>query len=841
MTDGEQQGALELTEQEELELRQLSELILETDVSDELFRDIRELSEPVLSIVRSGSELEFWSVPSGEEQRSVWASFNAYSALDAILRDLLLGARDENADPDLEDRQLTEAAEVYGFRQIIEEQIASGSLDEDYEPLHQAELESFQARLQDKLGVLVPLEELTELVGNSTPDFVQDARTYSWFDPAVIEAATNFYLDSLGDQELEEIIEDSDYPISEEERESFVRKLGELIEGRVESVTLSFGAEAIDVRFEDKELEEEVPEDYAPRALTDVEELVVNDPRVIATHEEMTAHPELWTVADDLSPEESPADTSDDGEWGVAEIDGGGQSEGDEDFAVELIGDEVEESEHSHHGHVHQILGDELRGLDDYDGEPADERETATLALIAEGIVFAELSEILLQDLLAEADPLIRKSRVNGPEWWLTIEAAEDVADLISRLLSGNPWPIWAPGTSDEVLRREGNAHQDRLRRLALSYPLDPEPTRAERLASLKPAERYEMLLEERGERTAEDLTEDEVGAIGAVIRNGFVDTPTRSLARDVANLYSDDAIYQGRSWGWQRATAKEVRRILQELLGGVEAQGENSTASQTPEESAAFHALIRSYKTEELTEDEFIAHYDARRWPSVGATVDLSIFTILDGKLQVLLIERGNHPELGKWALPGGFVDIGESLDQAAVRELLEETGVDLSEGGYIEQVKTYGYPGRDRRGYIISTLYATLLSEAPAVLAGDDAAKARFVPVEEALGGELELAFDHSVLLADALERIRAKLEYAPVAFDFLPESFEISELRSVYETVWGFEILPSDFWRRISQAQGSLTQGERTEDGRQLWGRGDAENFFPPLDRRQMVQQD
>jgi len=824
MTDGEQQGAFVLSEQEEVELRQLSELILGTEVVPELYRDIFELAEPVLDLVRNHSEeLEY----PGWGSKDAWASFTVYLKLDGILRDLLLGARDEDADPDIEDRELTEAAAIYGLKETLEEQMAIGDLDgEDPQPLCREELESFQSAIEDKIGASVELDELAELVGSSVPDFAQDARSHSWSDPAVVEAATNFYLDSLGPSALSELLgepAEDDYPITEAERESFVQKLGELIEGRVHSAERDLSVE----------LEEEFPEDYAPRVLTDVEELVVNDPEVIATHAELEAHPELWTVADDLSPEDEPTDTSDEGEWGVAEISAEDESEAIEDFTVEEVhGDHGHSGLHA--GHVHQILGDELRGLDDYDGEPADEREIATLALIAEGIIYAEISEILLQDLVAEADPLIRKSRALGPDWWMTIEAADDVANLISVLLLDRPWPNFAPHTSDEELRREGNAHQAQLRRLAESYPLDPEPTRDEKLASLTPAERYELLLEERGER-AIPLGEDDIDELKSIIEDVVGRNPTPPLVTDLGKLISGEAMKNALTVGFRSAVSSELQRLAQELLLGKSYEG--SVEGLPAERSEELSAAVQSYRTAALTEEEFLKHYDQSRWPSVGATVDLSIFTILDGKLQVLLIERGNHPELGKWALPGGFVDTGESIDSAALRELEEETGVNLSEGGYIEQVRTYGYPGRDRRGYIISTLYAALLPEAPAVLAGDDAAKARFVPVDEALSGELELAFDHAVLLRDALERIRAKLEYSPIVFDFLPAGgFTLSELRGIYETVWGFEILPSDFFRRITQAEGALSSGDPGK-----FTRGPAETFFPPLDRRQVVPRD
>lgn len=565
------------------------------------------------------------------------------------------------------------------------------------------------------------------------------------------------------------------------------------------------------------------------------------------------------TLEGDLSPSEDLHDVSDEGEWVVAEIADTDELEAIEaDSNADLDLDSAPEDEDHHADHAHQILAEELRGLGDYEGAPATEEELSTIALIAEGILYSKLSEVLLTDLLAEAEPLIRKARAKGEDWWASTNAIENVTSLLCRVLTGADW-----GQSEsigfEVLESETRMFY--LRELAGSYPLDPEPpveledsarkhsedeseearnlidselSRGEKLKRMSISERYELLLSERGERNSEPLTGMELLSMENLVEDYFSEKPTEGLVADVTDLLTDAEISSARLWGWRRALSKVTVIVIELLLGadrGVFLTGQ----------SAELRALIRTYKDSEMTEDEFIAHYDQSRWPSVGATVDLSIFTILDNKLQVLLIERGNHPEKGKWALPGGFVNVTESLDDAAARELQEETGVNLSEGGYLEQVKTYGYPGRDRRGYIVSTLYAALIAELPEPLAGDDAAKARFVPVKEALSGELKLAFDHAMLLRDALERVRAKLEYSPIVFDFLPDrGFTMEGLRKVYETVWGFEILPSDFRRRLSQAQDSLgLSSETSVDGKLLWVRGTADNFFPPLDRKLMIQ--
>lgn len=178
-----------------------------------------------------------------------------------------------------------------------------------------------------------------------------------------------------------------------------------------------------------------------------------------------------------------------------------------------------------------------------------------------------------------------------------------------------------------------------------------------------------------------------------------------------------------------------------------------------------------------------------------VQVTVDLVIFTVREHELQVLLVERGLPPFEGRWALPGGFIRKGESLEHAALRELEEETGVrDL----YLEQLFTFGDPERDPRGRVVTVAYYALIAadRAPLV-ASTDARAARWWPVAE----HPRLAFDHERILAYALERLRNKLEYTTVGFQLLPRRFTLTELQRVYEAILGRPLDKRNFRRKLA----------------------------------------
>ncbi|NIZ90574.1 NUDIX hydrolase [Kineococcus rubinsiae] len=218
--------------------------------------------------------------------------------------------------------------------------------------------------------------------------------------------------------------------------------------------------------------------------------------------------------------------------------------------------------------------------------------------------------------------------------------------------------------------------------------------------------------------------------------------------------------------------------------------------------------------------------------FPAFAVTVDLVVLTVRDGGLAVLLVERGEEPFAGRWALPGGFVRADEDLPEAADRELAEETGLPAGTV-HLEQVATYGAPGRDPRQRVVTVAYLALAPDLPLPVAGTDAADARWVPLAEAG----PLAFDHARLLAEAVERARAKLEYTPLATAFCPPEFTVAQLRRVYEAVWGRALDARNFHRKVTGAAGFLEPVGATtarDGGRpaQLFRRGPATSLHPPL---------
>jgi len=180
---------------------------------------------------------------------------------------------------------------------------------------------------------------------------------------------------------------------------------------------------------------------------------------------------------------------------------------------------------------------------------------------------------------------------------------------------------------------------------------------------------------------------------------------------------------------------------------------------------------------------------------PRPALTVDIVIFSVRENRLKVLFIQRAGEPFRGNWALPGGFVEIKESLEDAASRELLEETGIQQA---YLEQLYTYGDPARDPRGRVVSVAYYALIPSDAQIRSegGTDASQARWFSVDELPA----LAFDHRDIVTYALRRLRYKLEYTAVGFELLPEEFTLTEIQQTYEIILGEVLDKRNFRRRI-----------------------------------------
>ena len=227
---------------------------------------------------------------------------------------------------------------------------------------------------------------------------------------------------------------------------------------------------------------------------------------------------------------------------------------------------------------------------------------------------------------------------------------------------------------------------------------------------------------------------------------------------------------------------------------------------------------------------------YRASDYPPFAVTVDLVVLTIRDDELCALVVQRGEAPHRDRWALAGGFVLPAEGLDQAARRELAEEAGLTL-DSVHLEQLASYGDPDRDPRMRVVTVAYLALAPDLPTPLAGTDAVAARWAPVARLLAEPDHLAFDHHRILADGLERARAKLEYTPLATAFCPREFTVAQLRRVYELVWGHPIDPRNFHRKVTGVAGLLVPTgatSNTDGGRPaaLYRRGTATVLHPPL---------
>ena len=223
------------------------------------------------------------------------------------------------------------------------------------------------------------------------------------------------------------------------------------------------------------------------------------------------------------------------------------------------------------------------------------------------------------------------------------------------------------------------------------------------------------------------------------------------------------------------------------------------------------------------MNESEFLRSYDPAQFDRPSVAVDLVLMGIIGETPAVLLIKREDHPFKGCWALPGGFVGVAESVDDAAHRVLREKARM---EGAYVEQLYTFGAVDRDPRTRVISIAYFALLPEARfgAALAADRAlAQAEIrvpggveneagVEVRTADGQSLELAFDHRQIIGLAIERLRGKLDYSDIAFTLLPELFTLRQLQAIHEAILGVRLNKPAFRRRLLDSGKLIATGRR-----------------------------
>jgi 8-oxo-dGTP diphosphatase len=224
------------------------------------------------------------------------------------------------------------------------------------------------------------------------------------------------------------------------------------------------------------------------------------------------------------------------------------------------------------------------------------------------------------------------------------------------------------------------------------------------------------------------------------------------------------------------------------------------------------------------VSEEAFLDHYDPSAFERPSVAVDVVVLAADAGELRAIVYQRKEHPSRGKFALPGGFIRMDESLDQAAARVLRDKVGLDHV---FLEQLYTFGAPKRDPRTRIISVAYFALVDVARfrTRLVPDSIVARVVVPFQGETGGpvdllddhgvELPIAFDHALVIGTAVKRLRGKLDYTPVGFQLLPQTFTLRALQEVHETIRG-ESLNKDSFRRRMLASGLLeATGERESD--------------------------
>ncbi|VAW84783.1 Nudix-related transcriptional regulator NrtR [hydrothermal vent metagenome] len=197
--------------------------------------------------------------------------------------------------------------------------------------------------------------------------------------------------------------------------------------------------------------------------------------------------------------------------------------------------------------------------------------------------------------------------------------------------------------------------------------------------------------------------------------------------------------------------------------------------------------------------------------YPHPAVTTDIAVFSIFEDQLNILLIQRANEPFKGHWALPGGFVEIDEDLNEGAARELYEETNLSHI---YLEQLYTFGAPQRDPRERVITVAYYALVasSEVRHAAAGSDAVTTKWFPI---LNLPI-LAFDHKNIIDTALERLIAKVRYSTIALQLLPQQFTLHELQQIYEIILNENLDKRNFRKKILALDCVVESGQQRRDG-------------------------
>lgn len=214
--------------------------------------------------------------------------------------------------------------------------------------------------------------------------------------------------------------------------------------------------------------------------------------------------------------------------------------------------------------------------------------------------------------------------------------------------------------------------------------------------------------------------------------------------------------------------------------------------------------AMTKQY----ATEADYLRHYNIHDYDIPLVSVDLAIFTLHEDRLKVLLVERSDYPEKGKWALPGGFVDTRRDSDltHTALRKLREKTGVETP---YLEQLETKGSASRDPRGWSVTVIYFAMIPYVSLATRSDQGDNVSWIDIGEAL--QRPLAFDHPALLDKAIDRIRNKVLYTLIPAHLIPSPFTLTALQHAYEIILGREVEKKAFRRRLENADVLEPTGE------------------------------